>query len=168
VPSCLNGDTDTQTLHRAIEDRRKWWNDLRHHSAIRVKTLFIVHTEQRGFDGRMDFDHIKRTLTLSVSFRSKKLERKLTMQIQTSTQNKSADPQWKLPKNLSGGERSFSTVALLLAMWDVTTCPIRCLDEWDVFLDLVNRKIAAKILIEGAMASDSKQFILITPQVGPQ
>ena len=113
----------------------------------------------------MDFDHIKRTLTLSVSGPEMNAQQMLTTQIQTSTQNKSLQPQWKLPKNLSGGERSFSTVALLLSMWDVTVCPMRCLDEWDVFLDLVNRKIAARILIEGAMASDSKQFILITPQV---
>ena len=71
---------------------------------------------------------------------------------------------WKVPKNLSGGERSFSTVALLLAMWDVAQSPIRCLDEWDVFLDSVNRGIAAKMLIEGALRSEQKQFILITPQ----
>jgi chromosome segregation ATPase len=79
-----------------------------------------------------------------------------------------------VPRNLSGGERSFSTVALLLAMWDVATSPVRCLDEWDVFLDSVNRGIAAKLLIEGALASDQKQFILITPQdmsgikIGPE
>ena len=53
----------------------------------------------------------------------------------------------KAPKNLSGGERSFSTVSLLLALWDTAMCPIRCLDEWDVFLDHVNRALAAKMLV---------------------
>jgi chromosome segregation ATPase len=50
-------------------------------------------------------------------------------------------------------------------MWDVAQCPIRCLDEWDVFLDSVNRGIAANMLITGARESESKQYILITPQV---
>ena len=83
----------------------------------------------------------------------------------TNTQVRGADPAFKNPKSLSGGERSFSTVALLLAMWDITSSPMRCLDEWDVFLDHVNRGIAANMLIEGARHSSGKQFILITPQV---
>ena len=89
-----------------------------------------------------------------------------------------------MPKNLSGGERSFSTVSLLLALWDTAACPIRCLDEWDVFLDAGNRGVAARMLVssitlphnhvstdvfcvqvEGAKESQGKQFILITPQV---
>ena len=83
----------------------------------------------------------------------------------TNTQTGSATQAFKDPKSLSGGERSFSTVALLLSMWEVAGCPIRCLDEWDVFLDHVNRGIAAKMLIDGARHSQGKQFILITPQV---
>jgi hypothetical protein len=83
----------------------------------------------------------------------------------TNTQVMGADPAFKNPKSLSGGERSFSTVALLLSMWEITQSPMRCLDEWDVFLDHVNRGIAANMLIEGARRSLGKQFILITPQV---
>ena len=48
---------------------------------------------------------------------------------------------------MSGGERSFTTVSLLLAMWELSSGPIRCLDEWDVFLDLANRKVAANMLV---------------------
>lgn len=53
----------------------------------------------------------------------------------------------KVPKHLSGGERSFSTVSLLMALWDVSADCFRCLDEWDVFLDSVNRKLAANMLV---------------------
>ena len=33
----------------------------------------------------------------------------------------------KDPKALSGGEKSFSTICLLLALWESIGCPIRCL-----------------------------------------
>jgi hypothetical protein len=68
-------------------------------------------------------------------------------------------------KSLSGGEKSFSTVSLLLALWgcmecaqsgavwggDAVTCslgPFRALDEFDVFMDAVNRKISIGLLVE--------------------
>lgn len=50
-------------------------------------------------------------------------------------------------KTLSGGEKSFSTISFLLAMWEAAGGPLRCLDEWDVFLDSINRNLAAKMLV---------------------
>lgn len=75
-------------------------------------------------------------------------------------------------------------MALLLAMWDTAAGPIRCLDEWDVFLDQSNRALAGSMLvsvschpwaawtqltasfrqIDGARESDGRQYVLITPQ----
>lgn len=37
-------------------------------------------------------------------------------------------------------------------------------DEFDVFMDAVNRRISMKMMIETANTSDKKQYILITPQ----
>jgi len=70
----------------------------------------------------------------------------------------------KDPKALSGGEKSFSTICLLLALWESIGCPIRCLDEFDVFMDAVNRRVSMQMMTATAKASDGKQYILITPQ----
>lgn len=43
-------------------------------------------------------------------------------------------------------------------------CPFRCLDEFDVFMDLVNRKISMQLMLEMGQNMQGKQFIFLTPQ----
>ncbi|KAI2786749.1 hypothetical protein POX_g09141 [Penicillium oxalicum] len=66
-------------------------------------------------------------------------------------------------KTLSGGEKSFSQICLLLALWEAMGSPIRCLDEFDVYMDHINRKMAIDMLMIAARRSIGRQFILITP-----
>jgi hypothetical protein len=47
---------------------------------------------------------------------------------QAGTQAKEKDP-----RSLSGGEKSFSTICLLLALWEAIGCPIRCLGTTSAF-----------------------------------
>ena len=45
-------------------------------------------------------------------------------------------------KSLSGGERSFSTLAFILALGGEISAAFHCLDEFDVFLDVQNRLVS--------------------------
>uniref|UniRef100_A0A2N9ED29 Rad50/SbcC-type AAA domain-containing protein n=1 Tax=Fagus sylvatica TaxID=28930 RepID=A0A2N9ED29_FAGSY len=65
-------------------------------------------------------------------------------------------------RGLSGGERSFSTLCFALALHEMTEAPFRAMDEFDVFMDAVSRKISLDTLVDFAVAQGS-QWIFITP-----
>ncbi|KAJ1733597.1 Structural maintenance of chromosomes protein 6 [Coemansia biformis] len=44
------------------------------------------------------------------------------------------------------------------------SCPVRALDEFDVFMDAANRRIAMSMMIDSARSQGDTQFVLITPQ----
>jgi structural maintenance of chromosomes protein 6 len=65
----------------------------------------------------------------------------------------------------SGGERSYTTMCLLLALGEFLETPFRILDEFDVFLDGATRKLTIQMLIHLAKTKmEHRQFIFITPQ----
>jgi len=66
--------------------------------------------------------------------------------------------------NLSGGEKSYTQMCLICSLWEMMEPPFRCLDEWDVFLDAMNRKEISKELLNFGLKNPSKQFIFISPQ----
>ncbi|MED6268719.1 Structural maintenance of chromosomes protein 6 [Characodon lateralis] len=67
-------------------------------------------------------------------------------------------------RSLSGGERSFSTVCFVLSLWAITESPFRCLDEFDVYMDMVNRRISMDMMLKVAASQRYRQFIFLTPQ----
>lgn len=66
-------------------------------------------------------------------------------------------------RSLSGGERSFSTVCFMLSLWEITESPFRCLDEFDVYMDMHNRRISLDLLLELSERQHLRQFVFITP-----
>ena len=48
-------------------------------------------------------------------------------------------------RSLSGGERSFSTLAFILALGSEIDACFHCLDEFDVFLDVQNRLVLPRV-----------------------
>ena len=51
----------------------------------------------------------------------------------------------------SGGERSFVTLSLLLALGESLETPFRVMDEFDVFLDPRSRKIALQTMVSSLL-----------------
>ncbi|KIY70905.1 P-loop containing nucleoside triphosphate hydrolase protein [Cylindrobasidium torrendii FP15055 ss-10] len=139
-------------LQAALHDRLQRWHEFRRHIALRCKFAFMYNLSHRGYFGRVMFDHT-----------AKKLDLKVRTEDVAMTQQGGASSRDKDPKSLSGGEKSFATISLLLALWEAIGCPLRCLDEFDVFMDAVNRRISMRMMIETAKSSD-KQYVLITPQ----
>ncbi|KNA08070.1 hypothetical protein SOVF_165970 [Spinacia oleracea] len=65
-------------------------------------------------------------------------------------------------RGLSGGERSFSTLCFALALHKMAEAPFRAMDEFDVFMDAVSRKISLGTLV-GFTLSHRSQWIFVTP-----
>lgn len=67
-------------------------------------------------------------------------------------------------RSLSGGERSFSTVAFVLALWHHCLSPFKLMDEIDVFMDMVTRRVSYNALIRFAQCTENAgQFVFFSP-----
>jgi len=69
----------------------------------------------------------------------------------------------KSTRSLSGGERSFATACFILALWEVMDSPFRFLDEFDVFMDLVNRRMCMDLMLKAAEKKRGCQFVFLSP-----
>ncbi|WAQ83634.1 hypothetical protein PtA15_4A82 [Puccinia triticina] len=136
-----------EVLTKALLLRKSRWIKFRNEIAQRAKIGFITYLNLREYAGNLSFNHKAERLQVQVNPR----------------ENAATQGQLKDPKTLSGGEKSFSTIALLLTLWDAINCPIRCLDEFDVFMDDVNRRVALEMMIKSAETASDVQYIFITP-----
>ncbi|KAH8149661.1 uncharacterized protein LAJ45_06292 [Morchella importuna] len=135
----------TQT--RVYMERIRRWKEFQRYISARARAQFNWMMSERAFKGRLRLEHTRKPPELILEVQPG----------QEETGNRG-------PKTLSGGEKSFSTICLLLSLWEAMGSPIRCLDEFDVFMDAVNRTISVNMMIKAAERSIGKQFILITPQ----
>ncbi|KAA1075319.1 Structural maintenance of chromosomes protein 6 [Puccinia graminis f. sp. tritici] len=136
-----------KVLSNALAIRKYRWIEFRNHIAARAKMNFVKYLDHRRYTGKLSFNHNSQRLQVQVNPR----------------EDGTTQSQLKDPKTLSGGEKSYSTIALLLTLWDSINCPIRCLDEFDVFMDDVNRRVALEMMIKSAEASYDVQYVFITP-----
>jgi structural maintenance of chromosomes protein 6 len=136
-----------QSLKNSRNNRLERWKHFRQLIALSAKVSFQNFLDNRRFRGKLLFDHPGKKLEMSV-------QPDATIQGNKGRQT----------KQLSGGEKSFTTICLLMSLWEAMGSPIRCLDEFDVFMDQVNRAVSVDMLIDGARESGSKQFVLISPQ----
>ncbi|KAL1602664.1 Structural maintenance of chromosomes protein 6 [Paraconiothyrium brasiliense] len=142
-----NGETLRNSLSNALKHRKVRWSHFRNDISLRASVYFMQLLSERRFRGKLLVNHKKKALDMII-------------QPDSNVQGTDA----RQTKTLSGGEKSFSTICLLLALWDAMGSPLRCLDEFDVFMDSVNRDVSMEMIIGAARNSRGRQYILITPQ----
>lgn len=143
-------DQITNHVDNLVEDlqsRKERWKEFRTHISIMTNSNFDEILNRKGSSGAIKFSHKKKALDLIVQ-----------------KDNQDEMSQTADVKALSGGERSYTTLALLLALGESLETPFRVMDEFDVFLDPVARRIALQTMIEVAKEFEHRQFIFITPQ----
>ncbi|XP_060559553.1 structural maintenance of chromosomes protein 6-like isoform X2 [Ruditapes philippinarum] len=136
-----------ERLDLILSKRHESYTEFRRMIAVRAKYFFIVLLDSRQYTGKMSFNHKNETLEMTVQ------------PSKTVTTEGVKDL-----RSLSGGERSFSTVCFILALWEAMESPFRCLDEFDVFMDMVNRRISMQLMMNTAQAKTDRQFIFLSPQ----
>jgi chromosome segregation ATPase len=131
---------DLQSITR-VNDRLRYtltlrlekWRKFQRYISSQSRANFIYLLSERGFRGKLLLDHERKSLDLQVE--------------PDKTEKRAAG---RSTKTLSGGEKSFSSICLLLAIWEAMGSPLRCLDEFDVFMDNVNRAISTNMLVSWA------------------
>jgi chromosome segregation ATPase len=138
------GDLDSSTrvngrLRYTLTLRLEKWRKFQRYISSQSRANFIYLLSERGFRGKLLLDHEAKSLDLQVE--------------PDKTEKRAAG---RSTKTLSGGEKSFSSICLLLAIWEAMGSPLRCLDEFDVFMDNVNRAISTNMLVScPALGSDT-------------
>lgn len=134
-------------LDKMMDERQHNYSQFMRYISCRCKYNFDMMLAKLMYRGKMTFDHEKKTL-------------QITVQTSRDDGDKAADDM----RLLSGGERSFSTVCFLLSLWNAMESPFRCLDEFDVFMDMVNRRVSMDMMLKVAKTQQYRQFIFLTPQ----
>uniref|UniRef100_A0A4W4GKC6 Structural maintenance of chromosomes protein 6 n=1 Tax=Electrophorus electricus TaxID=8005 RepID=A0A4W4GKC6_ELEEL len=133
-------------LGNIMNKRHNIYTEMRRYLSVRCKYYFDSMLSQRGYTGKMTFSHKDETLSISVQ------------------PGENAKAALSDMRSLSGGERSFSTVCFVLSLWAIAEAPFRCLDEFDVYMDMVNRRISMDMMLKIAASQRYRQFIFLTPQ----
>ncbi|KAI9643424.1 Structural maintenance of chromosomes protein 6 [Ciborinia camelliae] len=136
-----------QILKQSFAQRMKQFRSFQRHISARSRINFNYLLSERAFRGKLEIDHKARLLDVHVE-----------------PDETSSNKKGRQTKTLSGGEKSFSSICLLLSLWEAMSAPLRCLDEFDVFMDDVNRDVSTKMIISAARRAVGRQFILITPK----
>uniref|UniRef100_A0A8C5T426 Structural maintenance of chromosomes protein 6 n=1 Tax=Malurus cyaneus samueli TaxID=2593467 RepID=A0A8C5T426_9PASS len=132
-------------LEEVMAERLKVYRQFLRSLSVRCRLHFEDLLRLRGCSGNIIFDHKTETLSITVQPREEEKASRSDLRC------------------LSGGERSFSTVCFILSLWNISDSPFRCMDEFDVYMDMINRRIAIDMILEKAYFQQHRQFILFTP-----
>ena len=143
-----NVDDQGNKQMAALKERTRFFRRECKQKGLQCTSDFNIRLSKRGHAGTLTFNHEDESLALEVTRNS-----------QDARSASTTDA-----RNLSGGERSYTTLSFELAMWEFCTTPFRVLDEFDVYMDENYRRKAVEILLEICTSQPQRQFIFLTPQ----
>lgn len=132
-------------LCASVSQRRKQFQRALRNLTRTMDMQFKGHLHSKGWTGSLQFDLNANELSLEVTVR--------TDESQTAISD---------ARVLSGGERSFATLCFALTLQENVEAPFRAMDEFDIFMDDVTRKMCLKSAVDFAIRHGS-QWIFITP-----
>uniref|UniRef100_A0A1I7WRV7 SMC_N domain-containing protein n=1 Tax=Heterorhabditis bacteriophora TaxID=37862 RepID=A0A1I7WRV7_HETBA len=142
-----------------FEEGKKYYSKLKGFGQVTFHnySYIYIYINSLQYNGDMMVDNNKKVINITVATHKKNIDDR--------TRKIRKDDVVQDLKGLSGGERSYTTACFIMALWDTMEAPFRCMDEFDVFMDMVNRKLIMELLAKLATEQYShNQFIFFTPQ----
>ena len=141
-------------INDAIKARSKRFKVAQKDTARQVSHRFQETMAERGHQGMVD-----------VNYDDFEVNLRIQLNMDTNRSGGVEGGQVTDVRSMSGGEKSFSTLAFALGLGQLCDSPVRAMDEFDVFMDKVNRRISTTELMKFAFSENfrSKQFLLLTP-----
>jgi len=142
---------DEQQQNYAIQQRlrAKDLQSFQKSIATTATNFFSRYLQKQGFQGNLSIDQDAKTLDIQVI-------PKPGMESKNSKQDSGS---------LSGGERSFATLAFIMALCEEMLAPIRAMDEFNVFMDDINEKKSLQMLVGCATRKKCYQHLFIMPEL---
>jgi len=138
-------------LSEMLKMRTLWFEDTRQHISYVLRTYFSrCVSVQKNLTGKLRISHANETVEPIIE----------------RTDDTTSVSHWSSLRGLSGGERSFVMTCFILSLWHLIDSPFCCLDEFDVFMDHVNRQQCLEMLLNAASSTfgeTSRQFIILSP-----
>jgi len=138
-------------LSAMLKMRTAWFKEMRRHISYVLRSYFSrCISVQKNLTGKLHFSHGDETVEPVIE----------------RTNDTSSEMHRSTLRGLSGGERSFVMTCFIVALWHLIESPFSCLDEFDVYMDHVNRQQCLDMLlnVSATDSSDtSRQFIILSP-----
>lgn len=131
-----------QTLSLSLEERQRAWEDFRRSVSKMSSTEFIFMLTARGFQGSLEYKHHEAELHIRVIPQGQprgdhsggRGVAARSAHPGSKSDSTAAEAENRDVRQLSGGEKSYSTACFLFSLWQAMGSPLRCLDEFDVYM----------------------------------
>lgn len=144
---------NTQEIyHASVKDREIKTNEFRKIIINEARYFFDHNLSLQGHRGDLMFDKKAGSLDLHIQMNASTQLDSQAVAVTTDT------------KALSGGERAYTLLSFIMALCESMQAPFRAMDEFDCFMDSVNRRVSLNHLLRCASEQKNRQFIFITPQ----